>query len=204
MSDRVAGDEQPIVNIVGKLVTLGPISRDLVPLYTRWMNDFTTLRTLGVARVGPMTQEQEESWYADTAHNRGGGVLFVIREKATGVPIGNVSLNRIFESDRSAIFGIMIGEASARGRGYGTEAAHLMLDYAFTALGLHSVSLTCAEFNPAARRAYAKAGFRECGRVRENIWYAGRYWDTIYMDCLESEFSESVLKPIFTPEQERQ
>jgi RimJ/RimL family protein N-acetyltransferase len=98
----------------------------------------------------------------------------------------------------------MIGEAEARGRGYGTEAAHLMLDYAFTALGLHSVSLTCAEFNIAGQRAYTKAGFMECGRIRENIWYAGQYWDTIYMDCLESEFSDSVLKPIFTPDQERQ
>ena len=37
----------PIFNIVGENVALGPLRKDLVPLYTRWFNDFGTLRTLG-------------------------------------------------------------------------------------------------------------------------------------------------------------
>ncbi len=35
------------------------------------------------------------------------------------------------------------------GRGYGTETTRLMLDYAFTALGLHNVMLTVFVFNAA-------------------------------------------------------
>ena len=193
---------EPIVNITGELVTLGPISRDLIPLYTRWINDFSALRTLGTVVLGPTTIESEESWY-DTTSKGERGVLFTIREKATGKPIGNCGLNKIFPNNRSAIFGIMIGEQDARGKGYGTEAAHLILDYAFTALGLHSVNLTCAEFNLAGLKAYAKAGFKECGRLRETNWFAGRYWDTVLMDCLESEFSGSVLKDIFTADQDK-
>jgi RimJ/RimL family protein N-acetyltransferase len=202
MTGHADTNRESIVNIVGKRITLGPISHDLLPEYTRWINDFTALRTLGSALVGPMTAEAEAAWYERTSKQEN-AVLFTIREKSTAMPIGNVGLNVIHQANRCAVFGIMIGEASARGRGYGTEAAHLMLDYAFTALGLHSVSLTCAEFNLAGQRAYTKAGFKECGRVRENQWFAGRYWDTIYMDCLESEFSDSVLKPIFTADQER-
>ena len=49
-----------------------------------------------------------------------------------------------------------------------------MLDYAFTALGLHSVMLIVDEFNLAGRRAYEKAGFREFGRRRQCHWIGGR------------------------------
>ena len=42
-----------------------------------------------------------------------------------------------------------------------------MLDYAFAALGLHSLMLTVSEFNLTGRRAYKKAGFKEFGRRRQ-------------------------------------
>ena len=194
---------EPIVSIVGSLVTLGPVSRDLIPLYTRWINDFSALRTLGAQMLGPTTVEAEESWYESTSRGEK-GVLFTIRERDTGRPIGNCGLNLVDKQNRRAIFGIMIGESDARGKGFGTESAHLILDYSFTALGLHSVSLTVAEYNLAGQKAYAKAGFKECGRLRETLWFGGRYWDTILMDCLESEFGGSVLEHIFTADQDKQ
>ena len=101
---------------------------------------------------------------------------------------------------RHAEWGIVIGESDARGKGYGTETARLMLDYAFTALGLNSVSLHVYEFNIPARRAYTKAGFVETGRMRQARWYAGRFWDVILMDCLASEFESPVVHKIFTPD----
>ncbi len=75
-----------------------------------------------------------------------------------------------------------------------------MLDYAFSALGLHNVLLLVDEFNVAGRRAYTKAGFRECGRRRQCRARAGQRWDTIYMECLSSEFSSPVLARILAPE----
>jgi len=51
--------------------------------------------------------------------------------------------------NRRTTVGIMIGEPEARGRGYGTEAMRLLVDYAFTAVGLHSVMLWVYEFNAA-------------------------------------------------------
>jgi RimJ/RimL family protein N-acetyltransferase len=71
-----------------------------------------------------------------------------------------------------------------------------MLDYAFTALGLHNVMLAVYAYNPAAIRAYVKAGFREFGRRRESVWMGGRLWDTIYMECLASDFVRPVLARI--------
>ncbi len=36
-----------ILNIEADLVALGPLRRDLLPLYQRWINDLEALRTLG-------------------------------------------------------------------------------------------------------------------------------------------------------------
>jgi len=187
----------PIVNVTGALVTLGPVSMDLVPTITRWMNDFGGTMTLGARSPRPVMEETERRWAESLASSE--NHLFVIRERATGRPIGTTDLADIDYRNRMATFGINIGEADARGRGFGTEVTRLMLDYAFTVVGLHSVRLGVAEYNAAGRRAYAKAGFKECDRWRECWWFAGRLWDEVLMDCLASEFTSPVLDRLFQP-----
>ena len=148
-------NDRPLVNIVGELVALGPLRRDLLPLYLRWINDFGTTRTLGIAS-GPITWEQEEAWFNRAATGES-DVPFTIYERATWRPIGNTALHGVDYRNRTAEIGILIGEADARGKGYGTETIRLMLDYGFTALGLNNLMLRVFEYNLAAQRAYQKA-----------------------------------------------
>lgn len=193
--------DSPIVNITGNLVALGPIRQDLIPTYLRWLNDFSMLRTLGQP-PRPMTLEQEQAWY-DGASKSSSTYSFTIYERATWTPIGNTSLMDVDWRNRTAEFGILIGEADARGKGYGTEVTSLMLDFAFTALGLHSLFLRVHEYNLAGQRAYTKAGFKEFGRRRQLQLMGGRRWDTIYMDALASEYTSPVLASIFVPDTPR-
>ncbi len=191
--------EPPIVNIEGKLVALGPFSKDLLPPFTRWINDFGSQLRVGFPSPGPVTAEFEAQWY-DSVSTGTDRNTFVIRERDTMAAIGSTALHGVDMRHRCATFGIMIGEPNARGKGYGTEAARLMLDYGFTVLGLHSIDLTVAGFNLAGQTAYTRAGFRECGRLRERIWFAGRRWDQILMDCLAHEFESPVLARTVTPD----
>jgi len=197
MTDQ--SSEAPIVNIRGNLVALGPISKDMVPRFLRWINDFGSQLRVGFPMPGPVTAEFEEQWYESisTGPERN---TFVIHELNTMAVIGSTGLHGIDLRHRSATFGIMIGDPDARGKGYGTEAATLMLDYGFTILGLHSINLTVAGFNLAGQKAYANAGFRECGRTRERIWFAGQWWDQILMDCLAHEFESPVLANAIAPD----
>jgi diamine N-acetyltransferase len=187
--------DTPILYIEGELVALGPLGREHIPLYLRWINDFGTTRMLGLP-PRPMTLEQETAWYEQAAVDDG-RIGFTIYERSTGRPIGNCGLHEVDLSNRRTMVGIMIGEPDARGRGYGTEAMRLLLDYIFTALGLHSVMLTVFEYNRAGRRCYEKVGFREMGRRRESRWYNGRFWDEIHMDILATEFTSPVLGAVF-------
>ncbi|MGH2585745.1 MAG: GNAT family N-acetyltransferase [Dehalococcoidia bacterium] len=183
--------EPPIINIAGDLVALGPMRRELVPLYQRWINDFEVTRTLLVA-MRPMTEEAEAIWFQGESTGRD-IVTFTAYERSTLRPIGTTTLRTIDHRLRRADFGILIGEKDCWGKGYGTETTRLLLDYGFTALGLHNILLTTQSFNERAIRAYRRAGFREFGRRREAHWLGGHAYDVVYMDCLATEFESPVL-----------
>ncbi len=193
-------DQRPPVNVEGELVALGPLRRDLIPTYHRWHNDVATTRTFNLPQ--PTTLEQEAASYAELTAAKE-MALFTVYERASWRAVGTAYLTDIDHRHRRAEFGVLIGEAACRGKGYGTEVARLVLDYAFTALGLHSVLLTVYEFNLAGRRAYEKAGFREFGRRRQSHWMGGHYWDEILMDCLATEFGSPVLSRVFVPDAPR-
>ncbi|MGH9175449.1 MAG: GNAT family N-acetyltransferase, partial [Vicinamibacterales bacterium] len=124
--------------------------------------------------------------------------------RETDRPIGFAGLRDISERHRTAEFAITIGDRDARGKGYGTEATRLMLDYAFIARGLHTVLLDVAEHNPGGIRAYEKAGFQIIGRRREAEVRDGRRWDTIYMQAMAENFESPVLAAIFAPDVSRE
>ncbi len=181
-------------------MALGPFRRDLISTYHRWHNDVATTRTFALPQ--PTTLEQEEASYAELTAAKS-MAFFTVYDRASWHAVGTTYLTDIDHRHRSAEFGVLIGETAQRGQGYGTETARLVLDYAFTALGLHSVMLTAYEYNLAGRRVYEKAGFREFGRRRQSHWMGGRYWDEIYMDCLATEFTSPVLGRVFVPDAPR-
>ena len=183
--------DQPIINIVGEKVALGPRRRDLIPTYLRWINDFEVTRTLSI-RMAPTTREAEEAWYEGIT-KRENEIGFTIYEKSTLQPIGNAGLYDVDYFHRTAKFAIMIGEKECWGKGYGTETARLMLDYGFTVLGLHSIMLYAYSYNERGIRAYTRAGFKEVGRLRECHRLAGIAYDVLLMDCLATEFQSPLL-----------
>ena len=78
----------------------------------------------------------------------------------------------------------MIGGKDCWGRGYGTDAIRALLRFAFREMNLNRVWLTTGENNPRALACYRKCGFREEGRLRQDRYLEGRYWDTILMGIL--------------------
>jgi RimJ/RimL family protein N-acetyltransferase len=178
--------EGPVYNIVGERVALGPLRRDLLPLYLRWLNDFEVMVSYGL-RVRSMSGEAGQSWYDRLVRNER-SAAFTVYELASGRPLGEADLRNIDELHRTAEFSIFIGEKDCWGRGYGTEATILVLSYAFTALSLHNVMLRVRRSNQRGIRAYTSAGFQLIGRRREAHRLAGAPDDVVFMDCLATEF----------------
>jgi RimJ/RimL family protein N-acetyltransferase len=191
----------PVTNIEGKAVALGPLRHELIPLYARWRNDFTVARTLDFI-PGPFTIEERETWWARVSTDTE-SIRFTIYERQNGRPIGIANLINVDHRKRTAGIGLMIGETDCWGKGYGTETTRLLLDYAFTVLGMQNVMLHVYEFNAAARRCYEKVGFLEIGRRRKSHWFNGQFWDEIAMDILDTEFESPVLRALLDPDSPR-
>jgi RimJ/RimL family protein N-acetyltransferase len=183
---------KPLINLQGEKIALGPHNHDLLPLYLKWINDFDVTQTLEIG-WRPMTKEAEEVWY-ERISKSGTDITFTIYERLTLRPIGNTELRRIDYAHGTAEFGVMIGEKDCWGKGFGTEAATLMLDYGFTGLGLHNIWLSVYASNERAIRAYSRAGFREIGRRREARKIGGQFYDIVLMDCLATEFESPLLR----------
>jgi len=181
-----------VLNLVGKLVGLGPFVREDLALYYRWINDFEVTRYyLDTPR--PQTLEERAAWYERMSAGNQHDIDFLIYELATMRPIGRVGLEEISYQHRRASFGILIGEKDCWGKGYGTEATRLTLDYGFRLLGLHNIMLSVSSANTAAIRAYKRAGFQVIGVRREWRRDGDAVLDNIFMDCLATEFDRAAI-----------
>lgn len=110
---------------------------------------------------------------------------FMIVERVNGRSIGTIGLNHIDPKHRRAEFGILIGNAEARGKGLAFEASRLLLDYAFNKVGLHRVYLHAFADNEPALHLYRKIGFVQEGLLRQHVLKNGQYRDVVVMAFLQ-------------------
>jgi len=184
--------------LAGEKTCLGPRRKDLLQTYLRWINDPQVncyLTMWGAA----MSMEDEENWYegmTGSPEHR----LLTVYDRENLKPIGNTGLHQIDSRHGTAEFGIVIGEREYWGRGFGTEATRLMLDYGFTGLGLHCIRLRVFSPNERAIRCYENVGFRRAGRLREAERRGNHRFDHILMDMLHHEFESPMLHELLADE----
>ena len=176
--------------IVGDRIYLSPRNSEDIEQFTEWLNDFGITDYLG--RSGAIVTLDGEKQYLEASSKD--GVHFVIVTLNNNEMIGTVSLERINNIDKRATLGIFIGNKEYWNDGYGTEAIRLILDYGFNYMNLHSIKLNLMSFNQRALKCYKKCGFKEIGRLRESRFVNGKYYDSICMDILSSEFTESYIR----------
>lgn len=141
--------------ILGELIDLRPIERGDTPLVVAWRNKpFVKSNFLW---RGTLTAEAHEQWLREKV-DAGRVVQFILCEKG-GRPVGSVYLRDVDKTAGVAEYGIFIGEEDALGKGYGAEAARLMVEFAFQDLGLRRLFLRALAANAAAIKSYERAGF---------------------------------------------
>jgi len=180
--------DDPVINIRGERVGLGPLDSSLLPLIVRWQNDFTTDVLRGNTPQPSSRSAIEALWEPLIAGQRPDWIGFAIYELATNRPIGILNVRDYVNPNRTAEFGISIGDPADRGKGYGSEATILLLGYAYDFLGVHNVWLDTLASNLGAIRAYERAGFRRIGVRREAHRIGDHAEDVVLMDCLRTDF----------------
>jgi RimJ/RimL family protein N-acetyltransferase len=107
------------------------------------------------------------------------------------IPIGTMGLNRDTNlkriQHRNASIGLRI-LADYRGQGYGTEAIKWVVDYGFRRAGLHKIKIDYFGHNEKAGKLYQRLGFVEEGRLRDELWHDGKWWEMVEMGMLEEDY----------------
>lgn len=174
--------------LLGDQVRLRGLHDDDLASLARWEMDPGRLTT-GSDWVVPPSEAAARERIAKWCANDKDDIGFAIETlDDPPVLVGNVGLWGARPKDRCATLGIGLGREYL-GRGYGTDAMRVIVDYAFREMGLHRVQLDVAPFNPAGIRAYQKAGFVEEGRRRASVWHDGRWYDQLMMSILDNEWA---------------
>lgn len=169
-----------------KLYLRGLKKEDLRGNMFNWGNDCEVTHYMFMGLV-PNNIELMEEEHDKLIHSEK-DIVFAIIDKKSDTHIGNVGLYTINWVTHSAEYRIIIGEKEFWNKGYGTEAANLILHYGFNKLNLNKVWLGVNADNKAAVKAYEKSGFIREGALREEIYRNGKYYDAIRMSVLRREF----------------
>ncbi|RJO74200.1 N-acetyltransferase [Nocardia panacis] len=181
--------------LTGQRVVLRPFVAEDLPVLVAALADPEVRRLTGsahdeqaaLAADPPEYREKLREWYATRAEQSDRLDLAVV-ELGAGRCVGEVVLNRWDPGNRSANLRILIGPGG-QGRGLGTEATRLTVGYGFDEIGLHRISLEVFAFNPRARRAYEKVGFRSEGVLRRSQRYGDQWFDATIMSILADEWA---------------
>lgn len=170
--------------IIGEKVYLSPMNSEDYLKYVEWLNNFEIAK--GVDHVVNMVSiESEKAWLEKATGEK---YNFAIVNKENDTLLGNISLMKIHEVNRTAELGIFIGDENYLSRGYGSEAIMLLLDYAFKYVNLNNIMLKVFDYNKRAIRAYEKCGFKTFGVWKKSHYFDGEYSDEIFMNVLKDDF----------------
>lgn len=149
----------------------------------KWYNDKDTRAKIG--EVMPLSRSQAGQLVRRETRD---SVWFAIVRKEDNKVIGETGLLRMFPAWRTTDLTIIIPDQENQGKGYGTEAISLIMDYAFGYLAYNRISIGVVGFNTYAVNFYKKVGFKQEGIQEQGYYYNYKYYDFIMMRILKNEF----------------
>ena len=162
-------------------VYLRPMSEQDTDLIVTWRNSEGVRKHFIYQNL--FTREGHLAWLHNVVE-AGKAVQMIICEIGTDRPVGSVYIRDIDMEHRKGEYGIFIGESDSRGKGIGTQAAKLMVQYAFEKLKLHKLFLRVYADNLRAIGSYEKAGFVREAYLRDDVYVNGVFRDMVLMAAI--------------------
>lgn len=172
--------------LAGDRVDLHVPTEDDLEFINRWRNRQEVRRWMPQSR--PETPEDTREHYEEFvkgSDDSGASLLACV----DGEPVGMVSLFLVQPDSRHAFVGAWL-EPDAQGAGYGTEAASLLVEYAFDQRNLRKLIAGARADNEPSRTVLERVGFQQEGRQREHYFIEGEYVDRVVYGLLAREWRE--------------
>jgi len=164
----------------GKNVNLRILEKEELPFYVEWANDPSFF-----GDFNPLEQttkiEMEKNYDTDPPESKR---FFV--EKKDGTKVGIVGIFPV--GDLWEIGFALI--PSERGKGYGSEAVTVFVDYIFLSRDLVRIQARTDVRNIGSQKILEKVGFKREGIVRKSMFIHGEWRDTQLYSILREEWKE--------------
>lgn len=134
--------------------------------------------------------DMQEKWYETKVLNDPNTIMFSIRRIEDDELLGCCGLCYVNWIHRHADLSLYIGwnEAYIDDEGYAEESCKLLFDYGFNQIGLNKIWTEIYEFDTKKKELYDKIGLKTDGILRENYFYDGKWWNSIILSILKSDF----------------
>lgn len=139
----------------------------------------------------PVSRENHEAWF-ERIRKEETTKIFAIRLKEGNKLVGSCQLLHINRKTLSAELQIRLGYFHEMGKGFGTQAVKLLLQYGFLELNLQRIYLHVFSDNQRAYKTYLKVGFVEEGCLRKAALIGEVFKDVRVMGILKEEFLNKV------------
>lgn len=162
-------------------------SRDVAAVVAAFRDPL--IQRFSVAGEEAVTDASVRAAFAEHEQARVAGEELNLALVAPGDPtivLGGASLYDIDLAQARGGIGYWVAPA-ARGRGVATHATRLMAGWAFAALGLQRLELTCGPDNERSQRVAERCGFVREGVLRSHLRWKGGRRDTVMFGLLPGE-----------------
>jgi RimJ/RimL family protein N-acetyltransferase len=169
----------------GKKTMLCPLEIADAPVIYRGINDPDSYNFL--LNTDPKGLGFEEDWIKSKQKPDGRDITVGICT-LEGVLIGTMGLHQIDHLHGKAVTGSVIFDEGYRGKGYGTDAKMILLDYAFNMLRLEVIESRVIGFNDRSAAYSLKCGYKVEARLRSRYFRFGQRHDEIILSVLRDEW----------------
>lgn len=173
-----------VIFLKGMNIDLLVKNKEHVDIYVKWINDPRIGKFLSVY-IPETIEVIKKEWFPEYPDEK--NIWFEIWHKEDQKPIGMVGLLKIIAPYRRGEIGIFIGEIDYWGKGIGTEAAKMILDYAFNVLNLYKIVAEVSVTNTRSVAIFNKLGFIEEGHLKDHEFIDGDWRDNKIFGLINKE-----------------
>lgn len=173
--------------LTGKLVRLREYREEDIKVAQRYMNDPDTIKSLGIRVPFPFTYADEKKFVEDNSAFKD-EYNFAIESLDEPRYIGGCGMHNLDWKNSKVGVGIAIGDKRLRGKGYGTDAMKVLVNFIFNEMNINKIKLGVFAFNEGAIRCYEKVGFQREAIFKKELYRSGKFHDVIYMSIFRDDY----------------
>ncbi len=180
-------DSDVLPTLTGRRIALRPLTVDDVPSLFAIFSDPEVMRYWSSPPLGEESEARQMVADIERGFEKRTFFQWGLCRRDDGVVIGTCTLWQLDAENLRCEIGFALGRAHW-GHGYMSEALAVLLDFAFSELGLRRLEADVDPQNAASIALLERLGFRREGHLRERWLVAGKVCDSLIYGLLAREW----------------